>query len=118
MGLSVLRRYTKDVIIDLDALPDEVDALRQLVRDLAAQGDGDRAELAQAQTEIQRLRLIIQRLQRHQFGRRSERIDGDQLQLGLEDLEVDTAEIESRLPARSPRSPRFEIRALRPAASG
>ena len=100
--------------IDLDALPDDVDALRQLVRDLATQRDGDRAELARAQTELQRLRFVVQRLQRHQFGRRSERIDGDQLQLGLEDLDVDIAQVEARLPASSSRAPDTELARRRP----
>lgn len=100
--------------IDLDALPDDVDALRQLVRDLATQRDGDRAELVRAQTELQRLRFIVQRLQRHQFGRRSERIDGDQLQLGLEDLDVDIAQVEARLPAAASRDPDPEPTRRRP----
>jgi transposase len=74
------------VNIDLAALPSDADTLHQLVRDLAAQVADDRSELAQAQAEIERLKLIIRRFQRAQFGRRSERIDGDQLALGLEDV--------------------------------
>ncbi len=85
--------------IDLATLPVEVDALHRLVRDLAAQMAGERTELAQAQAEVERLRLIIQRLQRTQFGRRSERIDGDQLALGLEDLDADIARTQARQPA-------------------
>ena len=44
--------------------------------------------------EIERLRLIIARLQRLQFGRKSEKIQRqlDQLELQLEDLEACTAE--------------------------
>lgn len=45
--------------LDLDALPDDVDALHRLIHELAAQQDGAQAELAQAQTEIQRLRFIV-----------------------------------------------------------
>ncbi len=85
--------------IDLATLPVEVDALHRLVCDLAAQMAGERTELAQAQAEVERLRLIIQRLQRMQFGRRSERIDGDQLALGLEDLDADIARTQARHPA-------------------
>jgi uncharacterized coiled-coil DUF342 family protein len=44
-----------------------------------------------AQAEIEKLRLLIRQLQRGQFGRRSERLDPDQLQLGLEDLEQTVA---------------------------
>ena len=87
--------------IDLAALPSDVDTLHQLVQDLAAQVADDRSELAQAQAEIERLRLIIRRFQRAQFGRRSERIDGDQLALGLEDLDADIARLQARHPAAS-----------------
>lgn len=79
------------VNLDLTTLPVDVDALHRLVRELAAQVADDDAELAAARAEVERLRLIIQRLQRTQFGRRSERIDGDQLALGLEDLDADIA---------------------------
>lgn len=100
--------------VDLAALPDDVDALRQLVRDLAAQRDGKRAELARAQAEIERLRFIVQRLQRSQFGRRSERSDGDQLALGLEDLDADIARTQARLPAVAARTPDIERGSRRP----
>jgi transposase len=89
------------VDIDLAALPSDIDTLHELVRDLAAQVADDRSELAQAQAEIDRLKLIIRRFQRAQFGRRSERIDGDQLALGLEDLDADIARLQARHPAAS-----------------
>ena len=87
--------------IDLAALPSDIHSLHQLVRDLAAQVADDRSELAQAQAEIDRLKLIIRRFQRAQFGPRSERIDGDQLALGLEDLDADIARLQARHPATS-----------------
>ncbi len=77
--------------LDLNSLPVDVDALHRLVRELAAQVADDDTQLAAARAEVKRLRLIIQRLQRTQFGRRSERLDGDQLALGLEDLDADVA---------------------------
>src|SRR4051812_20257529 len=46
---------------------------------------------AELHAENDKLRLLIQRLMRHQFGRRSE-LDADQLQFGLEDLEQTVAE--------------------------
>src|SRR3712207_2250775 len=48
-----------------------------------------------AQSEIEKLRLLIRQLQRGQFCRRSERLDPDQLRLGLEDLEQTTAAVEA-----------------------
>jgi transposase len=69
------------VNLDLTALPIDVDALHRLVRELATQAADDRTQLTQARAEVERLRLIIQRLQRTQFGRRSERLGSDQLML-------------------------------------
>lgn len=85
--------------LDLTALPTDVDALHRLVHELASQATDDQTELAQARVEVERLRLIIQRLQRAQFGRRSERLDGDQLALGLEDLDADIARAEAPVSA-------------------
>jgi len=87
------------VHLDLTALPVDVHTLHRLVRELAAQAAGDNAELAAARAEVERLRLIIQHLRRAQFGRRSERLDGDQLALGLEDLDADLARAEAYHPA-------------------
>ncbi len=99
--------------LDLTALPSNVDALHRLVHDLAAQIAGDRSELAQAQAEVERLRLIIRRLQRRQFGRRSERIYDDQLALGLEDLAADIARTQARQPATSANDADSEPRSRR-----
>src|SRR5687768_16946745 len=70
-----------------------------------------------AQAEIEKLRLLIRQLQRGQFGRRSERLDPDQLQLGLEDLEQTAAAAEAaqeEVAARNstPRPPRPRRRNL------
>lgn len=65
---------------DLNAL--DASALRELVR-------AQHAELMSHHTEIERLRLLIVKLKRMQFGRRSEKLDGqiEQLELRLEELE-------------------------------
>ena len=77
--------------IDLASLPDDVEALHALIGDLVRERDSARAE---AEAEIARLRGILKTLQRMQFGRRSERLDPDQLQLGLEDVADDLVELE------------------------
>jgi len=94
--------------IDLDALPEDVETLHALIGDLVRERDDARAE---AEAEIARLRGILKTLQRMQFGRRSERLDPDQLQLGLEDVAADLAGLEeagehgtSRKSARSDRA--------------
>jgi len=90
--------------IDLATLPDDVETLQRMVRTLAA----ERANLTEAQAEIERLRLIVQKLQRNQFGRRAERLDDDQLRLGLEDLNADIARAEATLPSATAKTPRSQ----------
>jgi transposase len=58
--------------------------LHRLVFDIAA-------TIEHRDSEIERLKFIIKQLQRAQFVRRSERLDPDQLALGLEDLDGDLA---------------------------
>src|SRR5688572_25876138 len=62
---------------------------------LQAKHDAVLAERDAAQAEIEKLRLLIRQLQRGQFGRRSEKLHPDQLQLGLEDLEQTAAAAEA-----------------------
>src|ERR1700733_659246 len=63
-----------------DQLPNDIDALQAL---LAAA----RAERDEALSQNDRLRHLLRQLQRAQFGRRSEKLDSEQLQLALEDVE-------------------------------
>ena len=44
--------------------------------------------MGEADAEIERLQSIIKAFMRHRFGPRSEQLDADQLQLGLEDIET------------------------------
>jgi transposase len=84
--------------LDLAALPQDVDALHRLIRELSAKQTTERQALIEAQSEIERLRLIVQKLQRLQFGRRAERLDEGQLELGLEDVGSDIGRVEQLLP--------------------
>jgi transposase len=74
---------------DLDNLPSDIAVLHRLIRDMAA-------VVEHHDDEIERLRLIIRKLQRAQFGRRSERIEADRFELALDDLNTDLAAAESR----------------------
>jgi transposase len=76
---------------DLENLPSDTALLHRLVREMAA--------VVESRTsEIERLQSIIKKLQRAQFGRRSERLDADQLALALEDLDGDIARIRESRP--------------------
>ncbi len=81
--------------LDLDNLPSDVALLQELVRDMAG------AALTR-EGEIDRLKTLIKQLQRMQFGKRSERLDPDQLALALEDLGADIGRVEESAPAPSP----------------
>ncbi len=71
-------------------IPDDVAALRALVLEQARELDA----LMVFRAEVDRLKAIIEALQRHRFGRRSEQLDPDQLQLALEEVETALAEAE------------------------
>src|SRR3982750_560763 len=122
----------------LDDLPRDPDWLLQKLRQVAevaatersrkialeierdtvkAEREAARAERDAQKAEIEKLRLLIRQLQRDRFGRRSERLDPDQLQLGLEDLEQTVAAAEAAQEAASrssdtPRPPRVRRRNL------
>jgi len=96
------------VQIDPDTLPDDPALLQQMLRALLEQ----QSEL---HAENDRLRLLIQRLSRHQFGRRSEQLTDEQLQLGLEDLEQTVAENQAAQAAARPNTAQTRSRSERPA---
>ena len=74
--------------IDLNRLPDDPALLQQMLRDVVTTAAHQHGEL---HAENDKLRMLIQRLLRHRFGRRSEQSGADQLQFGLEDLEQTVA---------------------------
>jgi transposase len=67
--------------------PTEVEALKALVTAARAERDAAIAERDQALSQMDRLRHLLRQLQRAHFGRRSEKLDPEQLQLALEDIE-------------------------------
>jgi transposase len=82
-----------------DSLPTNAKVLRALLlaerarhaEELSAVSDAK----DHAQDEIKRLMAIIKELQRYRFGRRSERLDADQLMLAFEDVEQAIAAAEA-----------------------
>jgi transposase len=80
-------------------LPNDIGALKTLVlrwADIAAAKD---AELTRVQDANARLWDILRQLRRAQFGRKSEKLDPDQLSLAMEDTEQAIAETERAEPA-------------------
>jgi transposase len=91
----------KSMRLDLDNLPSDTALLHQLVRDMAG-------VVSSRNDEIERLQAIIKKLQRMQFGRRSERLDPDQFALGLEDVDTDIGTAQEKIAQTDP------VRSLRP----
>src|SRR5690349_23313740 len=86
-----------------EVLPNDVAALRAMLAEAWAERDAERAEKAQLAaacdqlaSQNDRLRHLIRQLRRLQFGRRSEKLDPDQLALALEDVEQAIAETEAQ----------------------
>jgi transposase len=65
----------------------DIDALQALLVAARAERDAAIVERDQALSQNDRLRHLLRQLQRAQFGRRSEKLDPEQLRLALEDIE-------------------------------
>jgi transposase len=75
-----------------DALPDDLDGLRAVVSRLSSERDALIEKSRWLTEQNDQLRHLLKQLQRAQFGQRSERLDRDQMQLALEDIETSIAE--------------------------
>src|SRR3954470_6299957 len=92
------------LLFQLQRLTEVITQQNATIAALRAERDTVYSEHQAAQAEIEKLQLLIRRLQRGQFGRRSERLDPDQLQLGLEDLEQTIAAAEAAQETTATRS--------------
>ena len=78
--------------IDLTALPEDSAALQSMICDVVTATMQRDAQVSELTEENDRLRVLIQKLLRHRFGRRSEQLSPDQLKLAIEDIEQEIAE--------------------------
>src|SRR5215471_12778679 len=83
------------VMVPADPLPEDSEALRGLLHSVVAERDAALAERDLLAEQNDRLRHLLRQLQRMQFGRRSEKLDPDQFNLALEDLEQAVAASEA-----------------------
>jgi transposase len=90
--LTAVTAFLEDQTSTVERLRAERDSLR-------AERDAAQAERDTAAAEIDKLRLMIRQLQRAQYGRRSETLDPDQLQLGLEEVEQSLGTAQASAPA-------------------
>jgi transposase len=99
---------TSDVLPELskEELIARLAAASREISSLKGERDDYKGKLDRSYAERDRLRAIIAKLQRHQFGRRSERLSPDQLQLALEDLAQTLAALDAGAAAEGkPSSP-------------
>ena len=87
------------VQIDLADLPDDPTVLQQMLQEV----------VPELQAENEKLWQLIQRLLRHRYGPRSEKLDLEQLQLVLEDAEQSAAEDDAAKDAAEPAERRRRI---------
>ena len=83
----------------LEDLPDDVAALRSVI---VAERARHTSELAERDSRLERLMVMLHALRRAQFGRRSEKLDPAQLALVLEDLEIAVAAAEAEEEKQNP----------------
>jgi transposase len=89
-----------------DQLPADNEALLALVTAMRAERDAAIAERDQALSRLDRLQHLLHHLRRMQFGRRSEKLDPEQLQLALEDIEQAVAADEAADDKKNPAAAR------------
>jgi len=87
-------------------LPEDVEALRALALEQSRKLAEVTVAKGEADAEIERLQSIISAFMRHRFGARSEQLDPDQLQLGLEDVETALGQARAARDAATPTSAR------------
>ena len=82
-------------------LPNDIEALKAMLMLRDEQITGLKAQVRTGTAEIEHLKLMIAKLRRMQFGRKSEKLDHqiEQLELQLEDLQADEAEAAREMPA-------------------
>jgi transposase len=97
--LRVTTAYESDSVHSVsegaEQLPTDAAALQALLVAARAERDAAIAERDQVLTQNHRLQHLLHQLERMQFGRRSEKLDPDQLQLAFEDVEQAVAATEA-----------------------
>src|SRR3982751_775775 len=96
-----------------EPLPNDIAALHAMLVVAWAERDAERAEKVQLAAQNDRLRHLIRQLQRLRFGRRSEKLDPDQLSLALEDIEQAIAETEAEQEKADPALKRARVETRR-----
>ena len=87
---------------DAESLPDNPAVMRALLAEALSRCEALEGERATLEAQNERLRHLLLKLKRMQFGRRSERLPQEQLELGLADLETALAKADAEAEKRDP----------------
>ncbi len=82
------------MVASIDPLPDDLAAAHAMIQHLSE-------ALANRDIEMARLTALLKKFQRLQFGKKSERLDADQMSLGLEDISTGIGMAEADEEARN-----------------
>ena len=91
-----------DAGLDMQSLPDDPEALRALLAATLARCEALAEERDTLAARNERLRHLLDKLQRMRFGRRSEQLPEDQLQFAFEEVEASLAGNEAEVEKGSP----------------
>ena len=83
-------------------LPTDTDTLRALVLSMMSERDALMSERDELLQQVERQQHLIWKLNRLQFGRKSERLPEDERQLGFEDLEQAVAQVQAEAEKHDP----------------
>jgi transposase len=90
-------------VLDVNALPDDVERLKRLLIERDAAADAKDVQLREKQRTIEHLKFQIAKLRRWKFGQASEQLDGvEQLGLMFEELTAALAQAEQEAQAVAP----------------
>lgn len=81
-------------MLDVNALPDDVEGLKRLVIEHHAASQAKDLELREQRQQIEHLKFQLAKLRRARFGQSSEQLESGQLPLTLEELKAALAEAE------------------------
>ena len=96
---------------------DDFDILKAGYEELSARYATLLNERDVLKAELEKLQLAIKQLIRARYGRKSERVDPEQLQLALEGLEQEVGAVAAREEAEAPADPRARTRRSATAAT-
>jgi transposase len=107
-------QYNGGMLHDTEPVQSEVSAAKSLLQTVRSERDALQAQCEIYLAEIEKLQAWIKKLQRAQFGARSEKLDPDQLQLAIEESEQTAGLLEATREKTESQKPQAEKKPSKP----